>query len=605
MKKKLAVVWLLILTLVCTLALAACGEPAVQSIFVRYSSSADGEDFTEEWSEGQDYLGIAVGAEAPDEPNGYTWVKFKGEKGDKGDKGDQGENGQNGANGQDGVDGVDGEDGQNGTSSYTHIRYALDANGNGMTAQWQEDAGLIYIGFAVTSSANAPVNKNSYTWSRIKGEDAVNGKSIKILAIGNSFSDDATDMLWRIYKNAGYEQVVIGNMYIGGCTVGTHWNNIQNNAYAYTYRKNMTGTWINTSYQPISMAVADEKWDVITLQQASGLSGTDIEVANINNILGYLRNNVTNPNCKYYWHMTWAYQQNSTHGDFAKYNNDQATMYGAITNLVQTNILTNDRFSGVIPSGTAIQNLRTSALGDTVTCDGYHLTRNVGRYTAALTWFAAISGEDVNKITYLPSEGSNNYGEAYGTSFAKPIEDNFAAIKQSVQNAIVTPYSVTNCTVGGGTSGSVSPLEYDTMTAADNDYLTGLGLDPTGYKKLVLDWTVNGFYNSADGNWTSNVNTSAGNSSEYNCTRIFSKEQLPNGTVVRVDSGYRYRPEGWISLTAVNDYAVRPGEVDTATVTVDASWWGSWEYRAFNLSKTDDSAVVAGDCAYFAIYVPV
>ncbi len=37
-------------------------------------------------------------------------------------------------------------------------------------------------------------------------------------------------------------------------------------------------------------------------------------------------------------------------------------------------------------AGTAIQNLRTSYMGDTLTRDGYHLEVNTGRYTVSMTW---------------------------------------------------------------------------------------------------------------------------------------------------------------------------------------------------------------------------
>ena len=47
--------------------------------FIRYSANADGTDFTEEWSEGQNYIGIATGQIAPTDKGGYTWSKFAGE----------------------------------------------------------------------------------------------------------------------------------------------------------------------------------------------------------------------------------------------------------------------------------------------------------------------------------------------------------------------------------------------------------------------------------------------------------------------------------------------------------------------------------------------
>lgn len=44
--------------------------------FIRYSANADGEGFTEEWSEGQNYIGIATGQEAPTDKGEYEWVRF-------------------------------------------------------------------------------------------------------------------------------------------------------------------------------------------------------------------------------------------------------------------------------------------------------------------------------------------------------------------------------------------------------------------------------------------------------------------------------------------------------------------------------------------------
>lgn len=46
------------------------------SVFIRYSSNADGEGFTEEWTEGQNYVGIATGKSAPTDKSGYSWGVF-------------------------------------------------------------------------------------------------------------------------------------------------------------------------------------------------------------------------------------------------------------------------------------------------------------------------------------------------------------------------------------------------------------------------------------------------------------------------------------------------------------------------------------------------
>lgn len=47
-----------------------------KSAFVRYSAYADGTDFTETWSAGQNYIGHAVDFEAPTDKTAYTWSLF-------------------------------------------------------------------------------------------------------------------------------------------------------------------------------------------------------------------------------------------------------------------------------------------------------------------------------------------------------------------------------------------------------------------------------------------------------------------------------------------------------------------------------------------------
>ena len=86
--------------------------------------------------------------------------------------GTPGKDGAKGDKGDDGTPGKDGENGKNGTSSYTHIRYSQNANGDGMTT---EATDAIYIGIAITTSATAPTSPSAYNWSKIKGDDGERG----------------------------------------------------------------------------------------------------------------------------------------------------------------------------------------------------------------------------------------------------------------------------------------------------------------------------------------------------------------------------------------------------------------------------------------------
>ena len=255
-------------------------------------------------------------------------------------------------------------------------------------------------------------------------------RSLKILAIGNSFSVDAMkNHLYDLLKSADYDQVILGNLYIGGCSLDTHWNNISGNLSAYQYQKNDdNGEWVYTENATALSALQDETWDIITVQQASPDSGRGNTYGNLQNIVNWVNANKTNSNAKVLWHMTWAYQQNSDHEGFANYGNDQMTMYNAIVNAVQNNVLTVNGINGVIPSGTAIQNLRTSGLGDTLTADGYHLKDTYGDYTAALTWFRAITGESLDLVTYWPDS----------------VKDYQADIMQAAARAVYAPYEVSD-----------------------------------------------------------------------------------------------------------------------------------------------------------------
>ena len=68
-------------------------------------------------------------------------------------------------------------------------------------------------------------------------------KSIKILAIGNSFSVDGMEYLWDILSSAGYSEIILGNLAIASCTVEMHADNVKSNVPFYQYGKNTSGQW--------------------------------------------------------------------------------------------------------------------------------------------------------------------------------------------------------------------------------------------------------------------------------------------------------------------------------------------------------------------------
>ncbi len=229
---------------------------------------------------------------------------------------------------------------------------------------------------------------------------------IRILAIGNSFSEDAVEhYLYGLAKAGGYK-VIIGNLYIGGAPLDLHLKNAQEDKEVYEYRKvGVDGKKDRYPKTSIAKALADENWDYISFQQASPKSGLfDTYVEPLPPLFEYVKARATNPKVKYVWHQTWAYAQNSTHNGFASYNKDQMRMYDSIID-ASKRVMKLVPFDLLVPSGTAIQNARTK-LGDVLCRDGYHLDLNVGRYTASCAWYEAIFKKNVIGNLYKPDKVS-------------------------------------------------------------------------------------------------------------------------------------------------------------------------------------------------------
>lgn len=215
---------------------------------------------------------------------------------------------------------------------------------------------------------------------------------IRILAIGNSFSQDAIENYLHELAEASGKKTIIANMYIGGCTLEQHYNNAKDNAAAYSYRKiGVDGVKETKASVSLETALKDEKWDYVSLQQGSPLSG---QYETYTPYLGYLTDYVkslTPSDVKLVWHQTWAYASDCTHSGFVNYDKDQMTMYNAIVGAARQTVK-DYGFDILVPVGTAVQNARTTFIGDRMNRDGQHLNVYYGRYTAACTWLEAVLG---------------------------------------------------------------------------------------------------------------------------------------------------------------------------------------------------------------------
>ena len=257
-------------------------------------------------------------------------------------------------------------------------------------------------------------------------------KSLKVLAIGNSFSVDAMQHLYDVAKAEGVEEIVLGNLYIGGCPLDKHAANARTGDQVYKFYKNTTGEWLtHPSMVSLLEGLQDERWDLITMQQGSAKSGiADTYQPHLNDLIAFVNENKTNPDAKLYWHMTWAYQGDSDHSAFPDYGNSQDAMYLGIVNALQQSVEPTEAFTGILPVGTAIQNARTGFVGDTLTRDGFHLS-DLGRLIASYTWYAVLDGQPLYTVN-LDKVGAQKLTDAH-----KKL------IVEAVNNAIANPCEVT------------------------------------------------------------------------------------------------------------------------------------------------------------------
>ena len=219
---------------------------------------------------------------------------------------------------------------------------------------------------------------------------------MKLLSIGNSFSQDAQKWLHAIC-----EDIYAVNLYIGGCPLVRHWNNFLSQEPAYEM-------WVNGVYErkiSIQEALELEAWDVITFQQASPGSG---DYTTFQPYLNYLYREVKKlcPKAKYYIHQTWSYETDCALGAFDRYYRSRYIMDKASIAAYQQ--ASEETGLTLIPCGDLVRYIRSMPEFDypnggmSINRDGFHLSFDYGRYAAGVMWYAFLTGNDPRAVTFVP-----------------------------------------------------------------------------------------------------------------------------------------------------------------------------------------------------------
>ena len=150
--------------------------------------------------------------------------------------------------------------------------------------------------------------------------------------------------------------------------------------------------------------------------------------AHLDELLDFTKENATNENVKLIWNLPWTCQGDIEDERFNKFGRNQEEMYGALLDVCKNFILPNKKLCGIIPTGTVIQNMRTSFLGDSMTRDGIHLIYGIGQYAASLAFAAYLTGIPSKLIDYIPDE------------YSKAIEIHRAIMCDGCYYALRQPY---------------------------------------------------------------------------------------------------------------------------------------------------------------------
>ena len=178
--------------------------------------------------------------------------------------------------------------------------------------------------------------------------------SYKILAIGNSFTINASSYMPWLIKTLNSDSICFASLTQSGCSLNMHWSSHIGLSSDYDLYYSNNGHWTLSGIKNIDMALVFFDWDVIVIQQASALSGiySSYKPA-LDNLVRLFRE--TNPSASLAWHYTWAYTASVNNADFKKYDRNSEKMYNEIMKV-------GDRISGGfelhIPSATLIKHMR-------------------------------------------------------------------------------------------------------------------------------------------------------------------------------------------------------------------------------------------------------
>lgn len=279
--------------------------------------------------------------------------------------------------------------------------------------------------------------------SDIIGQD---NNQLRILLIGNSFSQNATRYLPEIAK---HHKIEFGHAEAGGCSLQRHWDSA-----AVTLKDRSKGILYNN--KSLLDFLEDGKWDIITLQQYSLLSGDTATYEPYFKRLYQLIKKYQ-PSARLLIQQTWPYRSDAQ--SFGKIDGEKrAQSQKEMWEMSRSAYFSLGKKYGIqiIPSGDAFYTVATTPewafikdyqfdssaskptelpiqknslnVGYTLSKDGQlkfdpNHANEAGCYLAGLIWYSILLNEDARRVTFKPNPVSKDFARFLRETAYQTVEN--------------------------------------------------------------------------------------------------------------------------------------------------------------------------------------
>ncbi len=215
-----------------------------------------------------------------------------------------------------------------------------------------------------------------------------NAKTLRVLAIGNSYTIDGTAYLPELLDGLGIDPASYAVFAVVAPSASLeYWDDVLQRNEPVLLRRRAGYLEMGMSFGRLQ-DILSLPWDVIVFQQVSYLSVSyESFYPYLHHLIDAAKKYCTNENMTLAWHLTHAYASHYGSSNGIPTVARWQSIAGAVRSMVKY-----DGIDVIIPMGTAIENARLTNLctATELTRDGTHLSFGTARYVASCVWVGAL-----------------------------------------------------------------------------------------------------------------------------------------------------------------------------------------------------------------------